>query len=144
MSIFASRTTKVIELPFDVPNTVTLQKLAGRHLQKAHDANLQESVDSLKRMGGPAFQRELAGMGDAAERAKQVAEHQADPMNGYDPYVLMQCGIKAWSYPEPVTPESIEDLDEEAVAFLSREILKLSKPGLFQTGEEAKAEQKND
>jgi len=143
MSIFASRVTKVIELPFDAPQTVTIQKLAGRHLQKAHEADQFATVEGLKRMGGVAFQRELAALGDDAKREALVAQQQADPMNGYDVYVLLTHGIKSWSYGVPVSPEAIEDLDEEAVAFLAREILQLSKPGLFLTADERQAAQKN-
>ena len=98
MSIFASRTVKTLEIPFDPPQTVTIQKLAGRHLEKAHQASLVASLDNLKLMGGPAFQRELAAIGDPQDRAEQVAALQADPLNAYDRYVLLAHGITGWSY----------------------------------------------
>jgi hypothetical protein len=143
MSIFASQTTVTLEIPFDPGQTVTIRKLAGRHLQRAHDADLMASLDTMKRMGGVSVQKELQALGDDATRDKLVETQRADPMSGYDLTTLLVCGITAWSYPDPVTPERIDDLDEEAAAFLGRAILKLSKPGLFLTEDERQAVQKN-
>ena len=56
---------------------------------------------------------------------------------------LLVKGIKAWTYSEPLTAESFEDLDEETQTALAREVLKLSRPKLFQTAAEAETDQKN-
>lgn len=144
MSIFASRTTQTIALPFDVPHTVTVQKLAGRHLQKAAMEKQVSAQAFVARMGGEAFRTQLAAVGDDKETAALVRKAQADPLNTYDRYVVLQKGIKAWSYDEPVSEQAIEDLDEEAVDFLARAILQLTKPGLFQTAAEVEEAKKNE
>jgi hypothetical protein len=155
MSIFASRRTKTVEIPFDPPNTVTIQALAGRHLERAQQETQFASADSLKRLGGIAFQRELAQLGDDNKRDELVKQHQADPLNSYDKYTVNQRGIVSWSYPESLKPETyqdetgqtvtrvkaLDDLDSEAVDFFAREILQLSKPSLFLTDDETKAAQ---
>jgi hypothetical protein len=134
MSIFASRTRRVVEIPFDAPHTVTIQKLAGRQVEKAREANQFASADRLKGMGGVAFQRELGQLGDPAATAALVAKAQADPLNTYDRATVLQKGIVAWTYEEPVgtpllvTPEAIDDLSEEAADFLARAILELTLP----------------
>lgn len=136
MSIFASRTREVVALPFDSPHTVTVQKLSGRHLEKAREASQFASVESLKRLGGPGFQRELAAAGgdDPAAVAALVAKQQANPLNGYDRYVVLQKGIIAWTCVDDagaaiaVTPEAIDDLSEEAADFLARAIFELTLP----------------
>jgi hypothetical protein len=189
MNPFASHTTKTVPLPFDPPNDVTIRRLSGRHLEKARQENQFASVDTLKRMGGATFQKELAELGTEQERADAIKKQQADPLNSYDPYVLCAKGIISWSYPEslkliavvdeeservveavkalaafadkkgviadviPIVMDAakamrmaipaIEDLADEAVDFLAREILKLSKPALFQTKDEIEAAQKN-
>lgn len=157
MSIFASRTTKTIEILFDPPHVVTIVKLAGRHLERASQENTFGAVDTLKRLGGPAFQKELASVGDPEAQAAAVKKRQADPLNAYDPYVLLRFGIKAWTYDESLVPvnvieesgvsvsriAAIEDLDEEAVDFLAREILRLSKPSLFVDADAAAVAEKN-
>lgn len=180
-SPFTSRHTDVIDVPDDAPNTVTIRKLSGRHLERASQANMMASVDTIKRMGGAKFQKELRDIGDADIRAAKIAEQQADPMNGYDQRVLLYKGITGWTYPESLTPEpapeikdaitlakggdvdgaflkimqfidsgehaavipAIDDMDSERAEFLARKILKLSKPRLFQTAEEAQDERKN-
>jgi hypothetical protein len=156
VSIFASRTQKTIPIPFDPPHEVTIQKLAGRHLGKAQLENQVESVDNLRRMGGAAFQKELEALGDRAKREELIKKHQADPLNTYDRYEVLAKGIKSWTYEESLTPveiideqgvkrlriPAIEDLEDEPADFLAREILRLTKPSLFQTPEEAKADQK--
>jgi hypothetical protein len=128
MSIFASRTQRVVEIPFDAPHTVTIQKLAGRQVEKAREANQFASADRLKGMGGAAFQRELGQLGDPVATAALVAKAQADPLNTYDRATVLQKGIKAWTYEEAVTPETIDDLSDEAADFLARAILELTLP----------------
>jgi len=182
MSIFASGVTKILDVPGDPGQTVTIGKLTGRHLQRAREASMFTSMDMFRKMGGAQFQQELTGIGDQAARDKKIAEQQADPMNGYDQRTLLYKGIKSWTYPESLKPvpnpsiadaiaaakggdldsavmsilsavesgkygeiiPAVDDLDEDKADWLAREVLKLSKPSLFQTADEAKAEQKND
>jgi hypothetical protein len=142
MSIFASRTQLTVPLPFDEGQTVTIRRLPGRKLEKARLEKQIASQEFVTRMGGQEFRKQLNAVGDTETQKKLVAEAQADPLNSYDAHTVAAAGIVAWSYPEPVTPEAIEDLDGEALEFLAREILKLSKPSLFQTVDEAAAVKK--
>lgn len=125
MSIFASRVQQTIELPFDPPHTVTVQKLSGRHLERAMQENQIAAAEFLRRMGGAAFQREL---NTAAVSDDDLARARANPFMRYDRGIILQRGIKAWSYPEPVSAETIDDLSEDAADFLARAILALTLP----------------
>ena len=143
-SPFASRTTDTIALPFDPPHTATLRKLTGRELDKAQEVHLRDIVAGRWSPHGWAavFQRQLAkGIATNAD-----AEHLLrDPLNGYDRHAIVTAGLTAWSYADPVlSPEAIEDLDDDALEWFAREILRRTKPGLFQTADEAEAAQKND
>jgi hypothetical protein len=104
MSVFASRVTKQVEIPFDVPNTVTVQKLTGRQLTEAQEmftSNSKEWADFLIRHG-------VLKVND-----------------------------------EPLTEEQRFDLTAEAMEFFATEVLRLTKPSLFEvTKEEAKAARK--
>jgi len=146
MSIFASRAQKTLEIPFDPPHTVTIQKLAGRHLKRAAEENQRKGVDTFRKLGGATFQQELSAVRDAEKKASNTpapAVAAPDPMAGYDADVLIEHGITAWSYGEgKPTPEELADLTEEAAEFFAREILRLSKPALFLTAEENEAVQK--
>lgn len=144
--MFASRTQRVVEIPFDVPHTVTIQKLSGRQIEAARQAKQAAAAEKLKAMGGAAFQRELNATGgtgqpgEGADVATLIAKVQANPLNSYDRYVVCQKGIKAWTCVDeagvaiPVTPETIEDLGDEAADFFARAILELTLPARDEAG----------
>jgi hypothetical protein len=152
---FASHTTKVLELPFDPPQTVTIRRLPGRHLEAAGRERVFARMDAIRRMGGPRWQKDLqsaiaqeeqeaAASTVAPEPVVEAAPAPADPLLDYDKQVLVAHGVVAWSYPDPVTPERIADLDADAVDWIAREVLRLTKPALFQTPADVEAAVKND
>jgi len=129
MSIFASRSQQTIDVPFDPPHTVTIQKLAGRHVELARQEQQFASMAYVKRVGGIAeFRKELATVGDADAVAEQVQAVARDPARRYARSVVLEKGIKAWSYDDPPTPETIADLDEPAADWLFHAILDLTFP----------------
>jgi len=129
MSIFASRSQQTIDVPFDPPHTVTIQKLAGRHVEQARQEQMVASMAYVKRVGGIAeFRKEVATVGDADAVARQVAAVQRDPARQYARSVVLEKGITAWSYDEPLTPDTIADLDDQAADWLFHAILDLTFP----------------
>lgn len=150
MSIFASRTQQTIALPFDEPHTVTIRRLTGREVERAQSEHLKSMVGGRSARGwSGAFQRIIAGLAAPADAERALA----DPLSGYDRFAIVRSGLVAWSYPDPLKPDplkpavagtvdAIEDLDDDAVEFIAREILRITKPALFLTEEEAKAAQK--
>lgn len=149
MSIHASRVTKTIPIPFDPPHEVTIQKLSGRHLAKASEAFQNALFLGMKDKGGAQAVKEIQDVfrklneGDANAK-KTIAAVRADPLNGFDKQTLIKGGLKSWTYTDvPVTADAIEDLDADAVDYFATEILRLTKPSLFQTDEEREAAQKN-
>jgi hypothetical protein len=128
MSIFASYVTRIVPLPFDTPHEVTIQKLPAKALAAAREASIAASFAFVKTIGGTAMQKEIAGLADPDAVAERLAERQADPLRSYDRSTVLAKGVKAWTYSEPVTPDTLDDLDEEAAEFLAREILALTLP----------------
>jgi hypothetical protein len=127
VSIFASYVTRTVPLPFDEPHTVTIQKLSGKALQAARQAQVTASMAFVKAMGGAAFGRELADVGAEAVAA-EVDRRQADPARQYDRPTVLAKGVKAWTYSEAVTPAALDDLDDQAADFLFHAILELTLP----------------
>jgi hypothetical protein len=126
MSIFASRTQRTIEIPFDPPHTVTIQKLAGRHLEKARQEQQFASFDFVKRIGGmAAFRQELGAVTNAD---RQVEAAKSDPFQRFARSVILEKGVVSWSYDEPVSAERLDDLDDSAADWLARQILDLTLP----------------
>jgi hypothetical protein len=145
MSIFASQTTETLPIPFDAPHTATIQKLAGKDVDAAQLDHMAGVVTGRGRNWAVRF-LELARANAATEKdARKVLD---DPLSGYDRLTLVRRGLKAWTYeidgkPKPITDAAIEDLDDEALEFLARAVLQLTKPALFQTADEREAAQKN-
>ena len=145
MSIFASQTQKTIPIQFDPPNTVTVRKLTGREVEEAQEAHRSSIATGSARSWAATFRRMLEHGASDPDVLKVIA----DPLTGYDRYALVRSGLVAWSYPLPVKPAdgaatgAVDDLDDEAVDFIAREVLRITKPGLFATQEESEADRKN-
>lgn len=138
-SIFASYVTRTVPIPWDEGQTVTIQKLTGRALAAARQVHVTASMEWIRTMGGAEFQRELAaaaaGGADGADDvvraavAQEQAKRRDDPLRQYDRSTVLEKGVKAWTYPEALTPAALADLTDEAADFLAREILTLTLPG---------------
>ncbi len=85
-----------------------------------------------------------------------------DPLTGFDRFAVVRAGLMGWSYDAPITVDGktpgaapvvpgtpkpydpIDDLSDPMVEFIATEIMRRTKPALFQTEEERAAERKND
>ena len=145
MSVFTSLVTTTLEVPTDSGQSITIRKLAPKHLKAASRAAQMESLEDLKAIGGPAFLRELTALGadETAQRETVKAAAKADPLMTFDRLTLLEHGVTAWTYERALGPEALEDLDDETREWLAREVLKLARPALF-AEDEGEAEQKND
>jgi hypothetical protein len=101
--------------------------LTAKSLAAARQATVAASMELVKAIGGQAIGRELADLGSAAV-ADQVEQVQADPLRRYDRSTVLAKGITSWTYSEPLTPERLDDLTDEAADFLARAILTLTLP----------------
>jgi len=137
MSVFTSLVVETIPVPGDPEQTVTIRKLAPKHLQAAATAGqraaLLEFVE-LKRLGATDIIKEVQAL--TADTAALAAARTADPLLLYDRTVLLQKGIIGWSYDRSHDdPEALEDLDDDTSEAIARAILKLTKPSLFAAAE---------
>jgi hypothetical protein len=141
MSIFASLVTKILVVP-DLPDhTITIRKLAPKHLEAAATAHQKASIEAVKEMGGPAFITELQALTgvktapkDQAEDgpAETVAGIKRDPTDGFDRVVLFRSAITGWTFDKDHTDEDVlTDIEGDVSDWLATEILTLAKPSLF-------------
>ena len=138
MSVFTSLVTKVLDVPHDPGQTMTIRRLQPKHLHAAGNASLMDSIDQMKKIG-PSFIKELRELDD-----KTIAKAlNADPLLKFDRVSLIEKGVTAWSYDVPLTQEYFEDLDDDTQQWLAAEILRLAKPSLYQSPEEQETEEKN-
>src|SRR5688572_5013340 len=120
-----------IPLPFDEGQWVKVRKLTGRQHEAVQVAHRVDFVRGDKWAG--VFRESIEkGLTSAV-----VQKALRDPLTGYDRYELVKSGLVAWSYDRAVDAEAIEDLDDDAIEFIAREVLKLTKPMLFMETPEA-------
>lgn len=133
-SPFARLITKVVELKHDAPNTVTIQKLSGRAVERA------QSVAAERIVNGRGFAEKITRALEAAKDGSdaKLMDLLGDPLKGYDRHTLLVNGITAWSYEQPCDGAAIAELDDETSELLAIEILQLTKPQLFADPETAR------
>jgi hypothetical protein len=166
-SLFAYRVTKVLEsIPGAPGATVTIRKLAPRHLDAASKAQQMRSIEDLRQMGGPKFLKEWgevkrAAGGDDAPVEKPATPPKTDdqviqdalakdPLLAYDRLTILVKGIVSWTIEEvlpgpedPKRGELLDELDDDVQTYVATEILRLSVPRLFETPKERKGRTKN-
>jgi hypothetical protein len=159
MSIFASETAVTIPMQGDDGQTITIRALTGRELEEATFAHMTSMVGGHSHRGwSGAFKRIIAGVATPAD-AQQALN---DPLGAYDRIVVVRAGLVSWSYPKliAVPPETngnaasvagvvatnrqqaINDLLDDPLEFIAREIMRLTKPALFLATEDVEAAQK--
>lgn len=143
MSVFCSLVTETVPLPppADPGTTVTIRKLAPKHLEAARRAAQTRATAEARDLGLSALLKEIQALpAGTVERA--VA---ANPLLLYDAVTILQHGLVNWTLERDChAVEVLEDLDEGIRDHLATVILKLTRPGLFQTAEEGQAARKND
>lgn len=150
--MFASDVTKVIDsLPFDPSHSAIVRKLSGWQLGKASKAFFNDLIREVVERGGAKVQKEVEALfADPEKFNDEVAKVKADPLNGFDKFTLVAHGVNEMSKrPEWASMEKSKrlelarEMDDEVVDFFATEIMKLTKPALFMTGDEAEAEKKS-
>jgi len=162
-SAFASLTkSDPIPLPFDPPHTIIVRKLSGREYQRVQEAHAIGIATGDARIWSARFRRLLEN--SIAEKA-EIERAIADPLTGFDRHLLVRLGTVAWSYPVSLKAvkavpavqsmdgqiqipaieayDPIDDLSDEHVDFIAREVLRRTKPALFQSIDEQETERKN-
>jgi hypothetical protein len=121
--MFASRITDTVKVG---EFTVTIAKLSWSKLREASDKNTEHAMAVASRVGSDLIKtfREM----DKDRDDKPRAESPDDRYKGYDKTKVLNCGVKAWTAPEKVTPEAIDDLEPDAAEKIFRAIIDLSIP----------------
>lgn len=133
-SPFASLTvSEPIPLPFDAGQWIRVRKLTGREHEQAQAAHRGAFAAGSARAWAVTFRRAL----EKGATDPDVLKALADPLTGYDRHAVALAGLVAWSYDRAVDADAIEDLDDEALEFIAREVLQRTKPGMFAVDEGA-------
>lgn len=125
------------------PGVVVIRRLGWRRLEEAAKALMKDGLKDLRDLGGAAELKELqalAGDPEAVEavRARVRDAKKADPLSAYDKRELCQMAIVTLDGLDK-TPEAIDEFEPEVLEGTARAILRLARPGLFET----EADEKN-
>jgi hypothetical protein len=142
MSIFTSFVTETLDVPGMPGHTITIRKLAPKHLSAAADVmkvRAQREMAQAREVLGDAFFTTLL-----ASTPKPAAPATSDdPLAAYDRVMLMRDGVLSWTFDRVNDADAYEDLDDDMQQWLAGAILKLAKPSLYRTVDEEEAAQKN-
>ena len=126
--MFSSRVTKAIKTPTKPQYTVTIRQLSGRAKERCQQATLAKAADMMQRVGGAAVFDQIRQMGGEDKGREQGEDH--DPTAAYDRDQVLLDGVVSWTADEPVTADTLADLEDPTSDLLFREILQLSKVAL--------------
>lgn len=115
--------TKRMTIPHEPDHWMELRRLSWTDLQHASDVHATTIAQRLRAMGSEIVTAVTA----ARQQREELTPALDTPELNYDQRTLLERGIAAWSYPEPVTPENIQDLDEETAAWAMRAIIDLAR-----------------
>lgn len=125
-----------IQWPGHAGHWIKVRKLTGRQYEEAQVVHRLGYVGSPDKWAG--FFRKVA----ADPTSEDVQRIIRDPLTGFDRYALAQSGLVAWSHDRPIDADAINDLDDDGVEFIAREVLKRAKPSLF--ADDQAAQKKSD
>lgn len=121
---------------------MSIRKLAPHQLEEARKVVYFQSLQNMRQLYDEVG-REIIDQFKTASPDSSASPVATDPLLAYDRLTLIESGVTSWTFDVPADVSSYEDLDEETQVWLATEILKLAKPALYQTTDEAEAERKN-
>lgn len=128
------------------PSLVVVKRLGWRRLEEAAEARQKAGIQAVKGYGGAEVITEFQKVVEDAQaraEAKQglrdlvEAEKKRNPLASYDARELCLAGIDTIDG-APKSPDLIDDFELEVVEGVANAILRLSRPGLYETEDDRK------
>lgn len=118
--VLTKNITRRLAIPHEEGQWMELRRLSWTQLDSARRDRTNTALKQLAEQ--PDDVKEL--MRSTTAQRQAVAEAAVDPLAEYHMATLLELGIYAWSYDEPVTSENIADLDSETAQWAALEIVK--------------------
>lgn len=141
-TVFATRTTTITDdigrdldtfQSYHGPATVAIKRLGWRRLAEASTEHAKSGIGYINALGGAAVVKEIQTLSADANVRKLVADaKKADPLVGYDQAALVLWGAVSFDGAEK-TKELIDELEPDVLERIARAVLRLARPGLFET-----------
>lgn len=143
MSIFTSLVQKTLTVPGDDAYSIVIRRLAPKHLEAARAVTYRQSLKSMRQLYDEAGKDVVEQIQKATSDGSAADAVNADPLIAFDAVTLIEAGVVSWTYDAPLTRDSFEDIDADIQHWLATEILKLTKPSLYQTDDEQRDDRKS-
>ena len=118
------------------PDQVVIRRLGWRRLEEAERARIKSSLQQVRELGGAAAVKEIQAEAETMRGAIEGAAKR-DPLLGYDKGTLILIGSASFDGATP-TMADVDDLEPESASAIALAVLKLARPGLFETEADAK------
>jgi hypothetical protein len=124
-------------VPHEPGEWIEFRKPSSKVAQEAKRAVEAEGRKGMRDIGADIIKAFMSGDDDekAVRRARKMADAAAFDVSGFDRATLLQYAIVQWSYTDPVanrpiavTPENIDELDEETARWAHQTVVDLMKP----------------
>ena len=135
-----------LPMPCDPEQWVKVRALSGQQYEAVQDVHRASFMVSSEKWAG--FFRANA----TDPNSDEVQRILTDPLTGHNRHALVREGLDSWSYDAAINRteppadqyDAIRDLNDDAIDFIAREVLKRTKPGLFViSAEDAEQAKKN-
>ncbi len=114
MGLVAETTRQRVDVPHEDGEWVEIAPLTWADLETARRIKTEEAIKQAAMFSADTL-RGIQSQQDGAATAP-------DPADGLDVATVLHAGVKAWSYADPVTPETIDRLDEPTAQWAFAEI----------------------
>lgn len=100
-------------IPHEPENSMTFRRLSWKQLEKAAEIRRKKILNDY---------------GEFMDKIPQGATSSGEDLEQYDKDEILKNGIVSWTYPEEVSPENIELLDEETADWAYKILTEAHKP----------------
>jgi hypothetical protein len=106
------------EIPHEPGEWFEIKLLSWQELEHARDTRSRKSLANIRDMG-----QEVYGAIQQAAANAAAAPADRNIEDNYDRMALLTTGVVGWSYPEPVSAETLGQLDEDTARWAMQNIL---------------------
>ena len=115
-----------VDVPHEDGEWFSFRRLSWKQLRAARKKVEEEQREIAKSFGAEFVAALRSGVDE--DRARRLIQEQQYRAVNFDTETMLVQGVSAWSYDQPVSLETIEQLDERTAVWAVQEIIELCKP----------------
>ena len=121
--MLTGKIVKQVEIPHEPGEWMRFKMLSGKTLERSREVRFSRLAEMYSHVG--KREREEVETEPEAEAEAKV-ETPEERLAGHDVDTVLRAGIAAWSYPDRLTPQAIDELDDATRKWAAAKILTLT------------------